>query len=299
GPAGSAGAVVLEAFRARLGELLALDAAVRRDEPDSVHRMRVTARRLRSLLKANRRLFDRQGVERPTAELRWLGQVLGRARDQEVLGERLVALVDAVPVALRDGTLRGRLTEHYARGYRHAWREAVAELDGGRYFALLDGLDAFAADPPLRRRRAARDAREHLSATLRREQRRTVERLDHALDQEPGPGRDRALHRARKAAKRARYTADEARTGLSGRAAKRAARFAGRTKKLHKALGTHQDTVVARQELVALAGSREGRRDAFAHGVLHERQRQTAEAVLVPLPGLRRRAARRGLSRLS
>ncbi|MER6364006.1 CYTH and CHAD domain-containing protein [Kitasatospora sp. NPDC001527] len=296
GPPGSAGAVVTAGLRARVGELLVLDAAVRRGEPDSVHRMRVTARRLRSLLRAHRRLFDRRRTQALSDGLRWLGRLLGRARDQEVLGELLVEHLDAVPARLRGAALRGRLTERYARGYRAAWREAVSGLDGARYHALLDELDAFAARPPLRRR-AGRDARAYLAATLRREQRRTTKRLDRALRAEPGPPRDRALHRARKAAKRARYTAEDTRTGVRRRAAKRAETFAARMKRLHKVLGAHQDSVVARQELAVLAEDPAGRADGFALGVLHERQRQAAAVAAARLPELRRRAGRRKLSR--
>ncbi|MER6299735.1 CYTH and CHAD domain-containing protein [Kitasatospora sp. NPDC001539] len=296
---GSAGALVMDGFRAQLEALLALDAAVRLGRADSVHQMRITARRLRSLLKAHRRLFRRGSTEAPAAELRRLGRLLGRARDQEVLGETLVDQLDAVPARLRRGALRGRLTERYAQGYRTAWRQVVAELDGARYYALLERLDAFAADPPLRRRRAGRDARRYAREVLRREQRRTLKRLDRALGLEPGPRRDLALHGARKAAKRARYTADHAQSQVPRRSAKRAARFAGRMKDLHKVLGAHQDSVVARQELIALEGREAGaEQDAFAYGVLHERQRHAAEAAQRRLPELRRRAGRRKLTRL-
>ncbi|MFC5667195.1 CHAD domain-containing protein [Kitasatospora misakiensis] len=152
---GSAGALVMAGFRTQLDTLLTLDAAVRRGEEDSVHRMRVAARRLRSLLKAHRRLFKGDRARTLADELRWLGRLLGRARDREVLGEVLVDGLDAVPAELRRDALRGRLAERYAAEYRAAWRRAVAELDGDRYFALLERLDAFAADPPLRRRRSA------------------------------------------------------------------------------------------------------------------------------------------------
>ncbi|MFH8386720.1 CHAD domain-containing protein [Kitasatospora sp. NPDC018058] len=297
--AGSAGALVMDAFRAQRDALLARDAAVRSGQADSVHRMRVTARRLRSLLKAHRRLFERDRAGPLAAELRWLGRVLGRARDQEVLGEELVNLLDAVPAQLRQGALRGRLTERYAESYRQAWQQAVAELDGARYFALLDGLDAFATDPPLRHR-ANRKARGYLSGALRREQRRTMKRLDRALHTEPGPHRDQALHHARKAAKRARYTAEHAQSHIPRRTAKRTARFAARLKKLHKVLGTHQDSVVTLQELIALESQNtcSSERHAFAYGVLYERTRHTAEAAQKHLPKLRRRAGRRKLTRL-
>ncbi|WP_030238982.1 CYTH and CHAD domain-containing protein [Streptomyces sp. NRRL S-350] len=296
--AGSAGALVMDGFRSRLDALLTLDAAVRRGEADSVHRMRVAARTLRSLLKAHRRLFKGDRAQTAAAELQWLGRLLGRARDREVLGDLLVGGLDAVPAQRRGGALRGRLAEHYAKEYRAEWQRAVAELDGDRYFALLDRLDAFAADPPLRHR-ADRDARGYVSDALRREQRRTTERLDRALRSEPGPLRDQALHGARKAAKRARYTADHAQSQLPRRAARRVAKFGGRMKKLHKVLGTHQDSVVARAELITLAGQDAGgERDAFAYGVLHEQQRHIADAARRRLPKLRRRAGRRKLTRL-
>ncbi|WP_031073960.1 CYTH and CHAD domain-containing protein [Streptomyces sp. NRRL WC-3742] len=297
--AGTAGDIVMEGFRAQLARLLALDAAVRGGQEDSVHQMRVTARRLRSLLKAHRRLFDRRRTGPLAAQLRRLGRLLGRARDQEVLAEQLVNGLDAVPAQMRQGALRAQITQRYTRGYRRAWEHAVAELDSPQYFTLLDDLDAFAAHPPLRHR-AARDARRYLSDILRREQKRTLRRLDKALRTEPGPQRDQALHRARKAAKRARYTAQCAQPATPRRVAKRLAKFANRAKKLHKVLGVHQDSVVARRVLITLGseGTAEDRH-AFAFGVLHERQRLAAADALRQLPRLRRRAGRRKLAELT
>ncbi|MGW6913357.1 CYTH and CHAD domain-containing protein [Kitasatospora sp. NPDC054939] len=298
GAKGSAGDAVMAGYRDRLGALLDLDAAVRGGEEDSVHRMRVTVRRLRSLLKAHRRLFDRARAEPLAEQLRRLGRLLGEARDQEVLGAQLVADLDAVPGPMRQDALRGRITERYARTYRHAWQRAVAELDSPWYYALLDDLEDFAADPPLRRR-AERKAVAHLADTLRREQKRTRRRLDAALGTEPGTARDVALHSARKAAKRARYTAEDAGPAPSRRADRRVRRFARRMKRLHKVMGTHQDSVVVRRVLITL-GSEDATtaRHGFAFGVLHERQRQNAEAAERRLPRLRRRAGRRKLTRL-
>ena len=52
---GSVAAVLGDLVRSQLDALLALDGAVRRDEPDSVHQMRVAARRLRGTLRTHRR----------------------------------------------------------------------------------------------------------------------------------------------------------------------------------------------------------------------------------------------------
>ncbi|RKE16885.1 CYTH and CHAD domain-containing protein [Streptomyces sp. TLI_171] len=293
----TAGALVTGALRTEFDELVRLDAAVREGQEDAVHRMRVRARRLRSLLKAHRKLFEPGPAEALATELRWLGRLLGRARDPEALGEVLVAELDALPAELDRAALRGRLTERCAHAYRHAWQQVVAELDGDRYFALLDALDAFVDDPPLRRR-AGRKARGYLSDVLRHEQRRTARRLRRALRTRPGPRRDRALHSARKAAKRSRYAAEQAGPYLRGRAAKRTAAFAARSKKLQKALGTHQDSVVARRELAAVDRWAVGDRQAFLCGVLHERLAATAADVQRGLPRLGRRAGRGRLTRL-
>src|SRR5690242_13741861 len=51
-PSAPAGQVVLAYLRAQAEALTSLDSMVRRDEPDSVHKMRVVARRLRSTLRS-------------------------------------------------------------------------------------------------------------------------------------------------------------------------------------------------------------------------------------------------------
>ena len=66
--------------------LKSADPLVRRDQPDSVHQMRVAARRLRATLRSFRPILDASATAHLRDELRWLGQVLGAARDGEVLG---------------------------------------------------------------------------------------------------------------------------------------------------------------------------------------------------------------------
>ena len=96
------------------------------------------------------------------------------------------------------------------------------------------------------------------------------------LTQPPGPGRDVALHAARKAAKRARYAA-EAAIPASGHAARR---FAGQMKKVQSALGDHQDTVVGRQESrqLGIAAHLAGE-SAFTYGLFYERDACLAESL--------------------
>jgi CHAD domain-containing protein len=68
---------------------------VRRDLPDSVHQMRVAARRLRSGLRVFRPLVDEEWSRHLRDELGWAASELGLSRDSEVLLALLDALVDA------------------------------------------------------------------------------------------------------------------------------------------------------------------------------------------------------------
>ncbi|MDI5969028.1 CYTH and CHAD domain-containing protein [Streptomyces sp. SL13] len=296
-PSGTAGDAVLARLRSQTAELLAADAAVRGGEPDAVHRMRMTVRRLRSALKTYRRLFL-PGSTRPLAgELGRLGRVLGEARDHEVLAERLAA--DAA--ALRDGDRigpalagpAGAVAAGEAAAYRQAWRRVCRELDGARYYALLDALDVFLAAPPLGPK-ADRDARRELRSAARKAQRAADRRSGRALATGPGPERDRALHSARKAAKRLRYAAETARPVVGGPAR----RLAKRAKAVQQALGEHQDAVVTARTLHALAErDHAAGRDTFVHGVLYARHRAAADRSEHDLPALRARAGRKGLTR--
>ena len=70
-------------------EIALLDPLVRRLRPDSVHKMRIATRRLRSTLRTFGAVVRPAGTEHVAAELQWLGDVLGRARDAEVLAAHL------------------------------------------------------------------------------------------------------------------------------------------------------------------------------------------------------------------
>ena len=81
-------------------------------------------------------------------------------------------------------------------------------------------------------------------------------------------GHDELLHRARKAAKRARYAAEV----TSDK------RILKRFKQIQSILGDHQDTVVAREHLrrmATAAGTTDGE-NGFAFGLLYAREQQIA-----------------------
>ncbi|MGX4692238.1 CYTH and CHAD domain-containing protein [Streptomyces sp. JNUCC 63] len=277
----TAGDHVLAYLRAQRDALVALDPAVRRDVHDSVHRMRVATRRLRSALRTYRKVLDRSATDPLREELRWLGGELGLDRDQEVLTERLTADLDDIPDTLVTGPVRARLRTWSQARRGGSRRRLLAALDSGRHLDLLDTLDALLADPPLRPAAAGKPAKV-IAKAVRKEHAKLSALLDRALALPPGHDRDLALHEARKQAKAARYAAEAAVPALGDPAAD----LVGPVKALQSLLGDHQDSVMARQALLALAGQAQAvRESSFTYGLLYGREERRAAAVEAELPG--------------
>jgi CHAD domain-containing protein len=268
----SAGDVVLAYLREHAARLKSLDPLVRADEPDAVHQMRVTTRRLRSTLQSFGEIIPRSGTGEMLAELKWLGGVLGEARDAEVLASRLEHNLRTIPPELVLGPAQARVQGHFAPIQAAARTNVLAALDSARYFALRDALDELLADPPLSAE-AGQPAGRVLTATARRTYRRTRKRMHRAGQTPTGGGQEEAYHEARKAAKRARYAGE----AVSPTLGPDARRFTRQMKKIQSVLGDHQDAVVARgvdRELgisAHLAGE-----NAFTFGLLYESEDQRA-----------------------
>ncbi|MFB9364881.1 CHAD domain-containing protein [Kitasatospora albolonga] len=233
--------------------LSGLEPLVRADVPDSVHRMRVAARRLRSAL----REYGAPG-RALAAELRWLGRALGGARDAEVLGAALVEDALALPPELGPEEIAAELAAWTRHRSERGRATALAALDSPRYRALLGDLGDLTARP------LDGDGLPEPAELVTAAKRRVRRRLKRAR-KATGAERDTALHEARKAAKRARYLGET--LGVP--------KLAGRMKALQDVLGLHQDSVVARAALRELA--REGH--AFEYGVLYAGQAAVARAV--------------------
>jgi len=271
---GSAGEQVLAYVREQIRILTALDPAVRRDRPDSVHKMRVACRRLRSCLRTYRSVLDRDVTDPIRAELKWLAGELGAERDQEVLMERLTDRIHVLPEELVLGPVVARLqTWNVVRGTESHQRTLDA-LGSRRYLTLLDSLATLVEQPPLRAK-ARKKAGKVMARAVLKEYDRLAGRMTPALDLSPGPKRDVALHEARKAAKKVRYATEVARPAL-GKPAKRLGR---RVKAVQKVLGDHQDSVVARgtirdQAVAAHAVGEAG----FTWGLLYGAEQAVAHA---------------------
>ena len=268
----SAGEVVVDALAAQLAALQEADVMVRTDRPDAVHKLRVAARRLRSLTAAVRPVFDRAATDPLRAELKWLGQELSEARDAEVAVAHLRDLVAAEPEELVLGPVAARLQQTALRTAVEGQERAVATLSDSRYLQLLDDLHALLAAPPLLDA-AGRPARPVLRKALRRAARRFRQRLDSAAGAE-GADRTAALHEVRKAAKRARYTGELA-AGVLG---KPAAKLVTAMEQVQDVLGEGQDSVVTRElcRQLGLAAAAAGE-NAWTYGRLHALEQARAE----------------------
>ncbi|THA61707.1 CYTH and CHAD domain-containing protein [Streptomyces sp. A0958] len=291
----TAGDHVLAYVRRQAAAVVALDPAVRRGLPDSVHRMRVATRRLRSALRTYRRVLDREATRPLGTELKWLAAELGVDRDQEVLDARLRARLDELPRALVLGPARARLRLWSAAGRSGSRRRTAAVLDSERYLTLLRALEQFLADPSLLPAADAAPGAE-LARAVHKDHKRLAGRVAHALELPPGPDRDAALHRARKAAKRARYAAEAARPAL-GKPAKKSVK---RLKAVQSLLGDHQDGVVARETLRALAVQAHAAGEpSFTWGLLYGKEEAAASESERELPGVWHRAQRADVRRAS
>jgi CHAD domain-containing protein len=271
----SAGDVVQAQLVAQVEALRDDVAAVRRGEPEAVHRARIDCRRLRAALATFRPLLDRAVTDPLRDELRWLAGSLSGPRDQRVVGELLLGMLAAEPLELVAGPVSSRMRHAYAG-------EIAVTLDWDRYGALHDALHRVAAEPPWTEKAEA-PADKTIRARVRKELARVQERYD-ALAGADQP--DEALHELRKAAKRLRYAA-ETWAPVGGKDAKRA-RKAARLLTSH--LGERQDTVMTRRHLVALARAADAAGEpTFTYGRLHERETRRATDLDEGLPDVWRR----------
>lgn len=267
-PTSPAGEVVVAYLREQLDRVRGQDLGVRLGAPDAVHQMRVATRRLRNALRTFGPLFEPAAVRPLRDELGWLAGELGRARDAEVLRERVRSAAEGpgAQEAAGGGAHAAAVAAdaELGRAAQDALDTLRGELDGDRYRRLLRDLAAFLAAPPVTAD-GRRKARRVLPAQVARRDRAVRRRLDRARRAAEGPRRDEALHGARKAAKAARYAGESVAAALG----RDAARYARRMERLQEALGEHHDSVVTRARLRELARTAPGVEVAFLYGRLH------------------------------
>ena len=235
---------------------------------DPIHDTRVAIRRLRSTLRVFGKLLDRDAVGDVEAELKWFAGLLGEVRDCQVQRRRFRDALDELSPELVLGPVANRINNDLQSHQLQA-RKVVAEaMDSQRYLALLATLQDWRTAPPMIKAPTLKA----LAKRARRAERKADRRLAKAIE----AGDDALLHRARKAAKRARYAA-ELRTPVD----KRAKATAKHYKHIQRVLGDHQDGVVASSTLCRLArtaGTTPGE-NGFTFGLLYAREQQAAETA--------------------
>ncbi|WP_447006092.1 CHAD domain-containing protein [Saccharothrix isguenensis] len=271
----SAGDVVMRYLRTQAEALKHQDPRVRREEDDAVHQMRVATRRMRSALQAFGAIVEREETRELTDELKWLAGTLGEARDLEVLRARFEDGLASLEPELVLGPVQAQLARYFAPLETAAHKAAVAALDSGRYFALLDAVDALIADPPFTPL-AGKKAVKVLPELIDKTYRRLAKRAESAHD-------DTGLHEARKAAKRLRYAVEVSEPQFG----KPAKKYRKKLKAVQELLGEHQDSVVARPVLRDLGAKAHGDGgNGFTFGLLHGLEKASAQDVEVRFPAL-------------
>ncbi|MGH7353534.1 MAG: CHAD domain-containing protein [Candidatus Rokuibacteriota bacterium] len=264
---------VLGAMRAQFATIRVHEPGVRLGtDPEELHTMRTAIRRLGAVLRAVRPMFTAGSLAGLRSELRWLGAVLGAARDADVFreylgkelgaaGKRLLARLDAERAAVKAGVL--------------------AALDDPRYTRLLDRLEEMMRRPLI----VADDVS---LPNLARRDFKTLRKAVEALPKKPS---DRELHTVRIKVKRARFTAELAQA-MVGRPAER---FVARAHKVQDVLGEHQDAVVAEQRIRDLLEETGGAEGAAADRLL-ARQRKRRKAARAAFDDQWPKLERRGVT---
>jgi CHAD domain-containing protein len=245
--------------------MLSWDLRVRLDEPDSVHKMRIATRRIRSTLSSYRRLLDQPRARDLDERLKALAAELGVVRDAEVLQTRLLGELAREPVELVHGPVQRHITERL-HGQQLRGRAALLQtLASDGYLRLVDELVDFVSTGVIDTAPASRRAETVLPKLVARRYRKLARRAKAARRADANE-QAQALHQARKAAKQVRYASDAIEPAFGADAAA----LSKRAKRVQEVLGEHQDSVMAIAILrdLGLAAHAEAGESSFTFGLL-------------------------------
>jgi CHAD domain-containing protein len=259
--------VLQERLTVQWAEIRIQEQQIRRGEPEGVHKMRVAMRRTRSLLTTYQRFFEADAAAPLIEDLRWAGNVLGGARDAEVIRGRLHALIERLPAD--DDTEAGdRVARRLDAAEQTSRDESLSVLDSERYQRMLSSLDDL-VEHPRWSSVATRPGDEVLRRPVRRDWKRVRRRAERARRAQGDQDQAAALHDVRKAAKRLRY-AGETLAPVYGARAQRLARAA---EEVQTELGEHHDSVTAQAVLRGLSQTPDvDTAEAFTLGRLDARE---------------------------
>jgi CHAD domain-containing protein len=266
--ANAASAALVVYLNAQIDRIVAGDIGLRRGQ-DPIHDTRVAIRRLRSTLRVFDKLLDQSEIRDMDGELRWFAGLLGEVRDCEVQQARFIEALDGIADNLILGPVQARIREDLQAVALPARSRVAEAMESPRYLAVMAVLRRWRAEPPVLKDITTRT----LLKRARRAQRKADRRLAAAL--RSGEAQGGMLHRARKAAKRARYAAELCEPVGKPKRVKRTIK---RYKHIQSLLGDHQDTVIATEALrkMAIAAGTTVGENGFTYGLLYAREQQIA-----------------------
>jgi triphosphatase len=267
--------------------------AVMAKRPEGIHQMRVGLRRLRAALSLFKEMLRGPQTEHIKAELKWLTEELGPARDMDVLIEEAIdplASVEPRPARILKADIATKRDEGFARAgaavqsdrYRLVVLRTAFWIMGGSWRKSRIDLAIARRTMPLR---------DFAARELARRTARVVKKLDKIEGLNP-----RRQHKLRIAIKKLRYGVEFFASLYDGKRMKRRRKkFAAVLKALQSSLGKLNDIRVHRALAGQYADQKRRRRfaapKAFAMGLLSGRERSHVRALM--------KAARRDGRRLS
>ncbi|WP_433677898.1 CHAD domain-containing protein [Nocardia sp. CA-119907] len=245
------------------------DIGLRRGE-EPIHDTRVATRRLRSTLRVFGKLMDHSAVGEIDNELKWYAALLGDIRDCHVQRRRLDDELNALPPELVLGPVAARIDATLLARQLPS-RNALAEaMNSPRYLRLLATLQTWKSRPPFERRIRRRQ--------LVKRAQRAADKADRRLATALRNHRHESMHRARKAAKRARYAAELHKPVRKPARARSNIKY---YKKIQRLLGDYNDSVVSTEFLwrTATAAGTAGDENGFTYGLLYANEAHAGEAA--------------------
>ncbi|MEV4236597.1 CYTH and CHAD domain-containing protein [Nocardia sp. NPDC050408] len=252
---------------AQIDMIFAGDVALRRGQ-DPIHDTRVATRRLRSTLRVFGKLLDRSAIGAIEDELKWYAGLLGDVRDCHVQHRRLADQVNKLPPELVLGPIAARIDSTILARQVPSRDALTAAMDSTRYLKLLATLHAWQSQPPFDRRVRRRE--------LVKRTHKAARKADHRLTTGLHNQRHASLHRARKAAKRARYAAELLEPAGKRKQAKPNIKY---YKTIQRVLGDYNDGIVSSQFLwrtATTAGTTAGE-NGFTFGLLYANEMHAAD----------------------
>ena len=247
-------------------------------ESESLHQMRVATRQLRAVLRAARPLLVPEWADSLRDELRWLGQLLGPARDFDV--QLAYFREESAALDVRDRRPLAPFIAHLEAQRNNAQEVLLNELKSARYLDLIRRLQQAALDPTT----------VESTVTLRDLAKQEFTRLRDAIRQAGHAPNNANIHETRIKTKRARYAAELAEPTVG----KPATRFINKARVVQDVLGMHQDAIQAEAHVRAFLKQSTSARAAFVAGRMVERQRQRRERVREKIQRLLRGLVKRG-----